>query len=168
MTAQLRFRPATIDDAPRLFTWRNDPVTRENSLNTEEVPWERHVAWLTRTVGDEVPGRRLYVAEDAGTPIGTIRTDKDTAGYTEISYTVAPERRGQGLGTAMVVQFAQEYLRGEKIKAQIKKGVVPSERLARALGLSPVAESPSGDPRDLRPIVEWRYVAAGRTSAGAE
>ena len=150
-------RPATIDDAQVLFDWRNDEVTRANSINTNPVEWDGHVAWLGRVVDGSNPNRALYVVEtDEGDGVGTVRTDRTEDGAYEISYTVAPAWRGKGVGKAMVVQFAQEHLTGEKILATIKKGHVPSESIARALGLSPVQEIPSEDATDPRPMVEWR------------
>lgn len=153
---KLHLRPATLDDAKVLFAWRNDLDTRQNSRHAAEVRWDDHLAWLTRTVNGEVPGRLLYVAVDTdGHLIGTVRADEE-GGVTEVSYTIAPEWRGHGLGKTMVLQFVQERLPGRRIKATIKKGGnESSEGIARALGLSPVSEEPSSDPNDPRPLVEW-------------
>lgn len=123
-----------MDDAQALFLWRNDPDTRRNSINTEPVAWEGHVAWLTKSLG--MPTRKLYVAEVGGTPVGTVRADNEN-GIEELSWTVAPEARGKGFGKMMVLQFVQEKLRGEKIIARIKDGNPASAAIAKALGLSP-------------------------------
>jgi hypothetical protein len=42
----LIIRKATIDDAPILFNWRNDELTRRLSKNTNVVKWNEHVVWL--------------------------------------------------------------------------------------------------------------------------
>lgn len=156
---KLYLRPATMDDAEELFLWRNDPDTRRNSRTTAPAQWEGHIAWLQKTVSGGVPGRKLYVAQDAaGQPVGTVRSDEDPAdGLTELSYTTAPSARGKGFGKAMVLQFVQENLQGKKLKATIKKGGnEASEKIARALGLTPDHEAPSDNPDDPRPVVEWR------------
>mgnify|MGYP003394995869 CR=1 FL=1 len=151
----LTLQPATLKDAELLLSWRNDPDTRRQSRNTGEAELAEHIAWLTKSLA--MPTRKLYIAEDDGLPIGTVRADEDTDGYTEVSYTVAPSARGKGHGKRMAVQFAQEQLEGRKLKAEIKKGGnEASEGIARALGLNPTEERPSEDPNDPRPLVMWR------------
>src|SRR3989344_5469081 len=89
----------------------------------------------------------------------TRRNSRDKSardGYIEISYTIAPEFRGRRLSKPMVKRFADEFLKGKKIVAHIKKDHRPSESVARMLGLKPVSEVPSEDPIDDRPMVEWR------------
>lgn len=87
-------RPATMDDARCLWEWRNDPLTRAMSVNTEPVAWEDHLAWLRDSIAD--PNRQLSVYELDGVPIGTTRLDHegDAARY---SIAVAPEHRGRAV-----------------------------------------------------------------------
>ena len=92
----LTFRTATMDDSDLLFRWRNDDLTRRMSKNTDAVQIEGHVAWLQRRLSTDRP--HLYVAFDPE-PVGTFRIDGD-----EISYTVAPDKRGQGIAKAMLTE----------------------------------------------------------------
>lgn len=87
----MRLRPATMDDAERLFRWRNDPVTRAASVNRDPVAWADHLAWLEASLAD--PLRDILIAED-GVPVGTLRLDRDIR--TEVSITLAPAARGHG------------------------------------------------------------------------
>ena len=148
----LHLRPATMDDAKMLFGWRNDPVTREASHNSDEVQWESHMEWLKKSLVSNT--RILYIAEADGTPVGTMRADKEN-GEQEMSWTVAPEARGKGVGKQMVLQFVQEVLPGAKIVACIKHGNVASEKIAQALGLSPVKKKFSENTSPNPPIL-WR------------
>lgn len=151
----MNLRPATMDDAKLLFDLRNDSLTRENSRNRAEGEFPVHLEWLEKSLQN--PARKLFIAEENGVPVGTVRADEDDDGYTEVSYTVAPEARGKGYGKQMVTQFAAEQLAGKKLKAEIKKGGnEASEGIARALGLSPVEERPSEDEGDPRPLVTWK------------
>jgi RimJ/RimL family protein N-acetyltransferase len=121
-------RPATMDDAERLFAWRNDPETRAQSLTTDRVPWDDHVAWLERSLA--MPERTLLIAEVAGTPVGTVRLDGE-----EMSWTVAPEHRRKG--------YAKEMVRlalPRDATAQIKRGNLASQKVARAAGLQLVED----------------------------
>lgn len=92
----MNLRPAALADAERLFFWRNDPETRQASRNTDPVSWDSHIAWLTSSLVN--PNRQILIAiNDDGIPCGTIRIDGD-----ELSWTTAPEFRGQGIATEMV------------------------------------------------------------------
>jgi len=94
----MRLRKATMEDAERLFQWRNDPVTRAASVNRDPVTWQDHVDWLEASLSN--PLREILIAED-GVPLGTIRLDKDIR--TEVSITLAPTARGHGQATPLIV-----------------------------------------------------------------
>jgi spore coat polysaccharide biosynthesis predicted glycosyltransferase SpsG len=104
-------RPATLEDARRLWEWRNDQATRVASLSSEVVGWDDHLAWLadslTRT------DRMLLVVEEPASstgPVGTVRWDLERMGEEqregehawEVSITVAPERRRQFLARPLL------------------------------------------------------------------
>lgn len=95
----LTLRPATQADAQLLFAWRNDPVTRRNSIDTGEVAWHDHVRWLAASLARR--DRRLLIAELGLEPVGTVRLDHAGDRCT-LSWTVAPSLRGRGIGKAMV------------------------------------------------------------------
>lgn len=109
-TDAMQIRPATIEDAKRLFEWRNDPLTRAMSVNTDPVEWGGHARWLEARLSREAPN--LFIAEVEGLPVGTFRIDGD-----EISYTVAPDYRGRGHASQMLV-LAFERFGG--LRAEIK------------------------------------------------
>jgi len=117
-------RPANIDDAERLFNWRNDPLTRAMSINTAPVEWDGHIGWLKRRLS--LPAPNLYVAEVDGVPVGTVRVDDD-----EISYTVAPERRGKGFATQMLIAARRQF---GSLCAEIKRENEASIRAAVSAG----------------------------------
>lgn len=151
----LKIRRATLEDAKRLFEWRNDPETRKQSRATDPVSWDGHLQWLQNSFKN--PKRILAIAETVnGEPVGTVRADIREDGFAEISYTIAPLWRGKGMSKPMAVGFARAFLQGRRIAANIKKGHGLSESVARALGLAPFSETPSDDSNDPRPMVEWR------------
>jgi UDP-2,4-diacetamido-2,4,6-trideoxy-beta-L-altropyranose hydrolase len=94
-----RLRPATTDDAEHLWAWRNDADTRSGSFRSEEVPWETHVRWLETRLGRSTP--TLWILEVDGAPAGQARVERrGQAG--EISFGLAPEFRGRGLGPVLL------------------------------------------------------------------
>lgn len=120
----LSLRPAKLEDALLLLAWRNDPLTRAMSQTHDPIDLETHTAWLDRRLSRAEPG--LYVVERGGIAIGTIRIDGE-----EISYTVAPQYRGQGLGTGMLMLAHARF--GAK-QARIRRDNVASQRAAEKAG----------------------------------
>lgn len=152
----LQIRAAALDDSKILFEWRNEASTRLQSRNTAETTWEAHLAWVTKVITGEIPSQHLYIVENTKQiPVGTVRSDASEEGYTEVSYTVAPEWRGKGIGKEMTLQFVKEFLAGKKLKTVIKKGHGPSESIARALSLSPVGEESTEKSGDT-PFIIWK------------
>ena len=124
---KVKLRPATLEDARMLLAWRNDEATRAASVGTDAVSWQDHVDWLRASL--ENPRRKLLIAE-AGQPVGTVRIDYGAE--TELSWTVAPDARGQGHGKAMVLAAMPEG----PVIAHIKRGNVASQRIAEAAGFT--------------------------------
>jgi spore coat polysaccharide biosynthesis predicted glycosyltransferase SpsG len=128
--AALVARPATLQDASQLWTWRNDPLTRAGSRSTAQVPWDDHLRWLTASINRT--DRMLLVVEDAMGLVGTVRWDlaREQEGESrgnhewEVSVTVAPDRRGQFLahpllraGEVALSECASETMRSETTRS---------------------------------------------------
>lgn len=131
MTASIQLRLATLVDAERLLYWRNDADTQLFSLNAEHITEQQHTRWLQQSLSN--PQRRLYIAEYADQPVGTVRVDS-TADSHRISWTVAAECRGRGLAKAMVKLLVSQ-LTG-KIIAEILPGNTASIKVAQHAGLT--------------------------------
>jgi RimJ/RimL family protein N-acetyltransferase len=91
---------AREEDAALLLAWRNDPETRAWSRTTDPVTTAEHEAWLARVLKD--PDRRLLIARHRHEPVGTVRFDRDGAGW-EASITVAPTVRGRRLAVPILL-----------------------------------------------------------------
>jgi RimJ/RimL family protein N-acetyltransferase len=103
-------RDATESDAELLLGWRNDPRTRSASRSNGVIALADHLAWLGGVLAS--PDRLLLVVELGGEPVGTVRFDRLAAVDTwEVSITVAPGQRGQGLSGAILTE-------GERILTQ--------------------------------------------------
>ena len=105
----LSWRRATPDDAALLWRWANDAETRRNAFDPGPIPYADHVGWLERRLASDAT-RLLIFSDDAG-PVGQVRFDV-ADGVAEIDIAIAPERRGQGLGTTVLRQ-ALACLRAE-------------------------------------------------------
>jgi len=131
MHETITLRPATIKDADMLLNWRNDPETRKASHSRSEVPNKEHLDWLSKAIGNA--NRRLLIAEENGNPVGTVRADFSQGAW-ELSWTVAPNARGQGVAKRMVTLFASEI--SEPIRAEVKIGNIASVRIAEHAGMA--------------------------------
>lgn len=95
----MQLRRATMDDALDVLDWRNDETTRKNSFNQEEISKESHLNWFKRKLEDN--NCLMYILEDETGSLGSIRLDvTDRIG--EISYMIAPHKRGKGLGKEII------------------------------------------------------------------
>ena len=131
----LQLRAATSDDAKRLFDWRNHPAIREVSTQSAPIIWEAHEQWFCKVMQDA--DRLLYIAEQAGHPVGVIRFDIDRD-CAEVSLYLAPDQTGRGLGTKLLLQGERQLLEKRpevgQILATVLEGNEASHKLFRRCG----------------------------------
>lgn len=127
---KFKFRLATIKDSDILLEWRNDPETRKWSRNTKIIKKKSHVKWLINSLNDS--NRKIYILEYKKRPVGTVRTDWKS-GATELSWTVAPEVRGKGIGKKMVIAFVNK-IKGP-IRSEIRLGNEASKHIAGSVDM---------------------------------
>jgi L-amino acid N-acyltransferase YncA len=101
------FRAAEKSDSKLIWHWRNDPVTRSMSRQTDEVPLADHEKWFAQSLVNEK--RTLWMVLLAGKPIGVVRFDKLEGRQIEISINLTPEIRGKSLGGLILSQASQEF-----------------------------------------------------------
>lgn len=130
MDHRITFRKATLQDSNLLFSWRNDEATRKNSITQDTVRLEGHEAWVRDKISD--PGVMLLIAQEAGAPVGTVRADFRGA-EAELSWTVAPEARGRGIGRS-IVAAAVDLLDCSAVTAKIKPDNTASVKIAESAG----------------------------------
>lgn len=133
----VEIRPATIADAALLLTWANDPDTRAASFHDERIAPDEHAAWLIRTL--TLPTRRLFIGMLGDAPIGQVRLDAADDGQAEVGISIAPERRGQGLGAGLLAAAVEAGRRDrqlgvERFVARVRVGNEASIRLFEGAG----------------------------------
>jgi spore coat polysaccharide biosynthesis protein SpsF len=95
----LHLKKASMEDAEIVLAWRNDEQTRANSFLQEIIDLESHLEWYRRKLADE--NCYLYLLMDGDDRVGQVRIDVvDRIG--EISYMIAPEKRGKGYGKSIL------------------------------------------------------------------
>ena len=123
MRAQaIRVRRAQAGDCRILWEWANERAVRQASFESAAIPWEQHSRWFEQKLGDPA-STVLMFEEDGSTPAGTVRFQATTSGDAEISVTVGPEFRGQGLAPYFLdraVERVFELSSLERIHAYIR------------------------------------------------
>lgn len=99
-------RPAEFSDWKLLLDWRNDPQTRQNSISSAEIVEENHKQWLQLTLESKL--RKIFIYE-LDRPVGTLRLDTIDTETNVLSWTVAPDARGKGVGSDMLKAFVEQH-----------------------------------------------------------
>lgn len=145
----LRYRPATSADSPLQLEWRNDPVARSASWDTEAVRQADHDTWFEAVLEDR--DRTLLIVEDAKGAAGSVRLDVEGVAA-RISVLVGPDRRGEGIGGQVVRQASELCLAAHpavgSIRASVRPDNVASLRAFERAGFSPL-HSDSRERREL-------------------
>ncbi len=84
-----------MEDAMDIMRWRNDEQSRANSFSKNIIRIPEHLEWYKKKMADE--NCHLFILTAGSEKAGYIRIDV-TGDFGEISYIIAPEKRGQGLG----------------------------------------------------------------------
>ena len=130
-------RKAQSADARMLWLWRNDETTRQNSVQTDIIPWDRHQAWYDSVLAD--PKRKIFIALTEGDPVGMIRFDGEDNDVFAINILVAPASRGAGFGSAILCagcQSVYEFSPGAKLRALVRAENIASRRIFESNGFA--------------------------------
>jgi RimJ/RimL family protein N-acetyltransferase len=126
------------DDSRCIWIWRNDPLTRQMSVATDEIPWERHRAWYAQAVRD--PQKVLLLARVEGQPLAMVRFDRGASDEAEVSINLNPALRGRGLAQPLLAAACAWGFREldlARITARIKPENARSLRVFAAVGFVP-------------------------------
>lgn len=119
-------RPVRESDVDTLFEWTNDPLTRENSFNSEPIVYSNHCAWFKKMMNND--NVLMYILIHKGELAGNVRLNIK-AESAEIGYSIAPTHRGKGLGNKIIELITQEAVMNpsiNKLIAQVKESNIPS------------------------------------------
>jgi len=118
----LTLRAITEADADFLFVMRNDPLTCAMSEHQRVVTPDEHSRWLMRMLSpvmQSIYKTHIFVAEYNGRPVGTgqIRLSRSRSSSEShdgeesracvLSYTIHPQHRWLGMGTALVTELVK-------------------------------------------------------------
>lgn len=140
VSAPLLLRPAATTDCEALWRWRNDPATRSVSFQQDEISLDAHTRWFAECLGR--PDRRIYIVVVNDLDAGAVRLDLGR-NEARVSINLAPERRGQGIGTRALRLLCREVSDSpelERLSAQVRPENHASRVTFERAGFSVVAE----------------------------
>ncbi len=139
----ITFRFVSREDCELLFGWRNDPATRKNSFNTNEIDWQTHQQWFEKKIYD--PASIIYIVLNCdGKPVGQVRFDisKEKEGIVNVS--IDQKYRAQGYATESLRKLCPLVMRSKKFRrivAYVKPLNIASYHLFERAGFQFVGSS---------------------------
>jgi RimJ/RimL family protein N-acetyltransferase len=134
----VRIRRAAADDVELLWRWRNDPLVRQNSFNSDPITWAEHEVWYPKQFGSS--DMRIYILEKDGKPLAQVRYERRDNLLAEIGdISVDEGERGKGYGKSILVHTADlacKELKAHKLLAVVKAGNLASERAFQSAGFN--------------------------------
>lgn len=124
----ITLKPIEASDKEILLEWRNHPETWKYFFDAAPVTREDHEKWFNSSLTSDK--RKIFICCNPK-PVGMVRFDFTTLG-TELSWIVAPESRGQGVGTSMLQVTLAQF--PGTILAKIKKENIASIKIALKAG----------------------------------
>jgi L-amino acid N-acyltransferase YncA len=130
----IRIRPVLIDDTNDIFTWRNDPLTRAMSINSNEVSRQNHDQWFKDSLNK--PSRVMVVGDHDDNKVGICRFDINEDQTATVSINLNPRMRGKGLSITFLQQSIDQFLQGAQcdILATIKCDNITSMKCFEHVG----------------------------------
>ncbi|WP_430406601.1 GNAT family N-acetyltransferase [Fluviicola sp.] len=122
-------RPVTENDIDLFFKWANDPEVRQNSINTDPIPYDTHVQWFNNQLQNKES--HLFVLSNGEEPAGQIRIQLND-GIWEIGYSISKDYRGKKLGYT-IVQLLLNRFPEYRFKAIVKKNNIASIKVFEKL-----------------------------------
>lgn len=154
----LHVRAADANDSRLLWEWRNDPLVCAMSFRHDTIPWSEHDEWFRRTrAADDC---RIWIAEEDGRAVGQVRYERVGSTLT-LSYSVARECRGRGVGATMLtltLARACRELQAERVVGSVLPGNAASRVTFERAGFR------LRERHDTRHTYEWTPPAAPRES----
>lgn len=128
-------REALQSDVDLLYEWANDPNVRQNSFQSEEIPYETHLEWFDCMMGNKDIAQ--YILMDGEEPVGQIRLIINGS-EAEIGYSISSHHRRKGYGRMILRLILEEanlkFPEVQKLVAKVKPENIVSKKLFESEG----------------------------------
>jgi len=125
-----KIRKVKPKDSKRIWEIRNNPIIRENSNNSEELPWKNHEIWFEKKYFSEENNYCSVLENENNLVIGYCRLDfDDENNHYIISIALDVNFRSKGLGHYFLNEVLQQFDKEKSIFAKIQNGNISSIKL---------------------------------------
>jgi len=137
--SKIKLRKVNHTDISITYNWAANPDIRAYSFIKHAITKEEHVSWFANKLEDL--NCFYYIAEIDDLKVGTIRFDIH-GNEAIVSYLIAPEHQGKGLGQTLLIQGLQTMslmsnkLKIRKIVGYVIKSNIASVKAFERLGFS--------------------------------
>lgn len=122
----------SFNDINLILEWRNNVVTRNNSLVERVIGRKEHFEFMNKKLSDK--DCRMFFIVFENKKVGIIRLDfKSKSGFWLVNINVDPFERGKGFGKKALVLLV-DLFKGERLVAVIKNSNVVSVSLFLSVG----------------------------------
>ena len=97
----IALREVVPEDAQILWTWVNDPASRASAFDPTPISWETHQEWFRNHLSN-ISCTMLMAFDEFGFDVGQVRFEAISLSQAEIDVSVAPSKRGLGLGSRLI------------------------------------------------------------------
>jgi hypothetical protein len=110
MKNSISIRKLNLNDSNDLWSWRNDEITRINSIKTSEILLEDHNKWLKNSLIDNSKFLYIGYGNDYKEKIGVCIFDEniDKPSFT-VSINLNPKMRGLGLSHQLLASAISKF-----------------------------------------------------------
>lgn len=138
MVNEFMIRRAGIDDAERIWEVRNHPLSRKESLNTQEIALVDHLSWFSKKYLENTKNH-CFILEIDTKVVGYCRLDFQGDEYI-VSIAIDPDYHGQGLGTILLGKSLGQLNTNKTVLATVKKDNPASLRIFEKNGFIPITD----------------------------
>lgn len=128
-------RPVTLDDVHILYQWRNEKLVRQNSFETQIIPFIEHQNWLQCVLQDKNILFYIMMCDDK--EVGQVRINIEN-NFGMIDYSIHLRYRCMGYGKTILKMIENEMYKiyGNKISlvGKVKNNNVASQKIFEQLG----------------------------------
>jgi len=130
----VKITKASNNDSLDIFHWRNDPLTRQNSINTDPVSLKDHNQWFNEVLNSR--NTELLIGIKDSIKVGVCRFSlNNLSNSVEVSINLNPLMRGKRISKKLLEESINYYLKTNKVMptATIRIDNIPSIKIFEEL-----------------------------------
>lgn len=134
-------RRADLTDRDRVFEYNFSSEVRAVSGSPDVIAYSDHVRWFGKRIAE--PASPIWIIEQYGEPVGTVRIDARMDANAKISIALAAAARGHGIGRRAIELACTKWCGA--VVAEIHESNAPSRACFTACGFARIGKREAFD-----------------------